>query len=99
MSAAFIIARLRDAQVSVTAEGDKLLLEPQRRVTEELRVLCRRHKNEILTELRELWPGGVAKARDYSVAGHPSTRDERAEIAPRFPQAITSRYPWRRGKR
>jgi hypothetical protein len=51
MPALQILAQLRDAGLTVTRSGDKIIVAPKERITEELRTAIREAKPQLLTAL------------------------------------------------
>jgi hypothetical protein len=88
MDASFVISRPRNEGIDARAEGDKLRLQPANEVSAELQALVRRHKDEILAELRARW-NGHALPRNFIC--DPPRPDERANEARHRPVAITGK--------
>ena len=87
-----IIQALRNAGVSVRADGKRLQLDPRAKVPDELVEHVRKQREAILAEL-ENWPGKVAPARSWRA--EPPRHDELARRTVQ-PQVVTGRRRWRR---
>jgi virulence-associated protein VagC len=95
MTAADIIARLRNDGLGIRASGGRIVLTPKKQATPELRALVQAHKADLLEALAR-WPDGRVPVRDFRT--EPPRRDELAlpDLAERRPQVIKGRRTWRR---
>lgn len=65
MAVQTFISRIEQAGFTMRAEGDRLIVSPFSKLTDELREFIKRHKDELLVELavRRWMPGGECYER------------------------------------
>jgi hypothetical protein len=65
MTAQTFLSRIEDAGFNVEADGERLIVSPFSKLTDEQRAFIKRHKDELLVELavRRWMPGGECYER------------------------------------
>jgi hypothetical protein len=92
MTAADLLTALRNRGLTVSADGDALVVQPRELLTDELRAAIRAHKRDLLAELpRYRWLILEADGRSREVCCLPAM--PRSELAVCYPGARLSPLP------